>query len=62
MNQSFTKSKLLRFKNFKSFVFDNFLSKTQKISVLLLALSTLVFSLYILTIPRFDLLFQDRGF
>ncbi len=39
MNQSFTKSKLLRFKNFESLVFDDFLSKTQKTSVFLQALN-----------------------
>ena len=40
LNQSFTKSKLLRFKNFESLVFDDFLSKTQKVSVFLLTLNT----------------------
>ncbi len=36
--QSFTKSKLFIFRNFESLVFDDFLSKTNKISVFLLRL------------------------
>ena len=38
LNQSFTKCKLLEFKNFESLVFDVFLSKTQKMVVFLQAL------------------------
>jgi hypothetical protein len=38
LKQSFTKSKLLGFKNFESLVFDAFLSKTEKSRVFLLAL------------------------
>jgi len=36
LNESFTKSKLLKFKNFESFVFADFLSKTEKAGVFLL--------------------------
>jgi len=40
LNQSFTKSKLLGFKNFESLVFGAFLLKTEKTLVFLLALFT----------------------
>ena len=41
LKQSFTKSKLLDFKNFESLVFGAFLSKTGKALIFLLALFTI---------------------
>ncbi len=60
MNQPFTKSKRLRIKNIESLVFDDFLSKTQKISVFLLPLniSFCIFNLIIGDNHLFQLLNQ----
>ncbi len=63
LKQSFTKSKLLRFKIFESLFFKDFLSKTQKISVFLLTITVVFTSCQESTEPYKDtkLSFEERA-